>query len=151
MNWPLTPYNSRADVVRLQVERYDAKSNVKLGGFRSPLQASYMSSYTEELWYNETVGLWKTIYIYIYIYIEMIQPGKSFLKVWLLIKQGVQELWRFLSRVFGLSFSSLLLFPQHFGRCILRLSLGVCRTREPTQNFELYPLLNTRGRLFWFR
>ena len=40
------PYNSQADVVRLLAERYDAKSNVKLGGFRSLLQ---VSSHTEEL------------------------------------------------------------------------------------------------------
>ena len=45
-------------------ERYDTKSNVKLGGFRSQLQASYVSSHTEELWYNETVWLWITIYIF---------------------------------------------------------------------------------------
>ena len=42
---------------------------VKLGGFRSQLQASYVPIHTEELWYNETVYLWMTIYIYIYIYI----------------------------------------------------------------------------------
>ena len=35
--------------------RSDTKSNVKLGGFWSRLQASYVSSHTEELWYNETV------------------------------------------------------------------------------------------------
>ena len=62
-------------MVRQQVEWYDTKSNVKLGRFRSQFQASYMSSHTEELWYNETVCLWMTIYIYthththIYIYI----------------------------------------------------------------------------------
>ena len=43
------PYNFLADVVRLLAERYDTKSNVKLGGFRSQLQASYVSSPTEEL------------------------------------------------------------------------------------------------------
>ena len=32
-------------------ERYAAKSNVKLGGFRSQLEASYVSSDIEELWY----------------------------------------------------------------------------------------------------
>ena len=31
-----------------------------------------MSSYIKELWYNETVDLWMTIYIYIYIYIYII-------------------------------------------------------------------------------
>ena len=61
------PYNSRADMVRLLAELYDTKSNIKLGRFRSQLQASNMSCYTEELWYNETVCLWMTIYIYIYI------------------------------------------------------------------------------------
>ena len=43
-------------------ERYDTKSNVKLGGFRSQLQAPYVSRHTEELWYNETVCLYMTIY-----------------------------------------------------------------------------------------
>ena len=39
--------------------------DTKLGGFQSQLEASYVSSHTEELWYNETVCLWMTIYIYI--------------------------------------------------------------------------------------
>ena len=56
------PYNSQADMICLLAERYDSKSNVKLDRFRSPLQASYVSSCTEELWYNETVFLWMTIY-----------------------------------------------------------------------------------------
>ena len=50
-------------MVRLLAERSDTKSNVK---FRSQLQASYVLSHTEELWYNETVCLWMTKYIYIY-------------------------------------------------------------------------------------
>ena len=41
-------------MIRLLVERFDTKSNVKLGGFRSQPQAPYVSSRTEELWYNET-------------------------------------------------------------------------------------------------
>ena len=51
-------------MVRLLAERPDTK--VKLGGFRSQLQASYVCTHTEEFWYNETVSLWMTIYIYIY-------------------------------------------------------------------------------------
>ena len=43
------PYNSRADIVRLLAEQYDAKSNAKFDGFWSQLQVSYMSSHTEEL------------------------------------------------------------------------------------------------------
>ena len=43
-------------------EQYDTKSNVKLGGFQSLLEASYKSNHTEELLYNKTVGLWMTIY-----------------------------------------------------------------------------------------
>ena len=39
-------------------------------------------------------------------------------------------------RVFGLLSSSLLLFPQRFSRYIIRPSSGVCRTREPSPNFE---------------
>ena len=50
--------NSRADVVHFLAERYDTKSNVKLGGFRSKLQESYVSSHTEGIWFNETVCLW---------------------------------------------------------------------------------------------
>ena len=50
-------------------------------------------------------------------------------------------------RVFGLLSSSLLSFPQRFGRYVLRPSSGVYRTREPSQNFELRPLLNPRGSL----
>ena len=52
-------------MVRLLAERYDTRSKLKLGGFRSQLQASYVSSHTEKLWYNETVCLWISIYIYI--------------------------------------------------------------------------------------
>ena len=50
-------------MVRLLAERSDTKSNVKLVGFRSQLQAAYVSCQTKELWYNETVCLWMTIYI----------------------------------------------------------------------------------------
>ena len=42
-------------MVHLLAKRSDTKSNIKLGGFRSQLQASYVSSHTEELWYNKTV------------------------------------------------------------------------------------------------
>ena len=71
------PYNSWADVVRLSVDRYeyDIKSNVKLSGFRSELQASYVSSHTEELWYNETVCLWMTIYISMVVIVFVNGPG----------------------------------------------------------------------------
>ena len=65
----LISYNSLADVVRLLAEWSDTKSDVKLGGFRSQLQASCVSSNTEELWYKEAICLWIRIYIYIYIYI----------------------------------------------------------------------------------
>ena len=54
-------------MVHLLAEWYDTKSNIKLSRFRSQLQASYVSSHTEELWYNETACGWH-IYIYIYIY-----------------------------------------------------------------------------------
>ena len=48
------------------VERLDTKSSVKLSGFRLQLEASCVSSLTEELWYNETVCPWMTIYIDIF-------------------------------------------------------------------------------------
>ena len=66
----IIPYNSLAIMVHLLAEQSDTKSNVKLGEFQSRLQLSNVSSHTEELWYNETVCLWMTIYIYIYIYIR---------------------------------------------------------------------------------
>ena len=53
--------------MRQVAERYDTKSNVKLGVFWSQFQATYVSSPIEELWYNETVSLWMTMYIYIYL------------------------------------------------------------------------------------
>ena len=62
-SYEIIPYNSRADVCYRRVEWRDTTSNVKLGGFRSQLQASYVSNHTEELWYNETVCLWMTTYI----------------------------------------------------------------------------------------
>ena len=42
------PNKSQANVVRLLAERYDTKSNVKSGRFRSQLQASYVAGHTEE-------------------------------------------------------------------------------------------------------
>ena len=42
-------YNSQDDLGRLLAERYDTKSNVKLCGFRSKLETSYISSHIEEL------------------------------------------------------------------------------------------------------
>ena len=51
-------------------------------------------------------------------------------------------------RVFGLLSSSLSLYSQRFGRCVLPPSSDVsCRTREPTRNFEPRPLFNPRGSL----
>ena len=51
------PHNYRADIYRLVAEGYDTKSTLNLGGFQSQLEESYVSSHTEELWYNETVCL----------------------------------------------------------------------------------------------
>ena len=46
-------------------EWLDNMSSVKLGRFRSPLEASCMSSHTEEFWYNETVCLGITNIFYL--------------------------------------------------------------------------------------
>ena len=59
------PYNSQADEVRLLAEWYDTKSNVKLGGFRSQLQASYVSCHT--VIQRNSLSVDDNIYIYIYI------------------------------------------------------------------------------------
>ena len=56
------------------------------------------------------------------------------------------KIFLFLSlRFFGLLSSSLLLFPQRFGRYVLRPSSGICRIREPSRNFKLRPLLKPRA------
>ena len=47
-------------------------------------------------------------------------------------------------RVFGLLSSSLLLFPQRFGRYVLRHSSGVCRTWGLTRNFEPTSFIESR-------
>ena len=39
------------------------------------IETSSVSSHTEELWYNETVLLWMTIYIFIYIYWSGVARG----------------------------------------------------------------------------
>ena len=39
------------------------QADIKLAKFRSQLEASSVSSHTEELWYNERVYLWMTKYI----------------------------------------------------------------------------------------
>ena len=36
--------------------RLDSMSRVKLGGFRSKIKVSCVSSHTEELWYNESLS-----------------------------------------------------------------------------------------------
>ena len=43
-------------------KRIDIKSSVKFGWFWSQLDASCVSVHTEVLWYNETLGLWMTLY-----------------------------------------------------------------------------------------
>ena len=75
------------------------------------------------------VGTPWDIYIYIYIYFC--------LNFW------DEACWFLSLRFFGLLFSSLL-FPQRFGQYVLRPSSGVCRTWEPSRNFELRPLLKPR-------
>ena len=76
----IMPYNSRTDVVCLLAEQYDTKSNLKLGGFRSQLHASYVSSHTEELLYNETHT---HTHIYIYIYIVTIGLNKHTIYIYI--------------------------------------------------------------------
>ena len=61
----MLPYISRADVCRLIAQQYDDKSNVNLVRFQSQLEAFYMSSHTEDLWYNESLPVDDNIYKYI--------------------------------------------------------------------------------------
>ena len=65
-SFKIMPYNFWSDLCGLLAEQLDTKANVKLGGgVQSQLEASNASSYTEKLWYNETVCLWMTICEYI--------------------------------------------------------------------------------------
>ena len=84
---------------------------------------------------NTPLCLTLFVHLGIYIYIYMTKKCES----------GQIKHNGFLSlRVFGLVSSSLLLFPQRFGQYILRPSSSVYRTREPSRNFELRPLLKPR-------
>ena len=67
------------------------------------------------------------------MFLENVATG--WVENWLLNRSG----WFRSLRVFGLLSSSLLLFPQRFGRYVLRPSSGVCWTQEPSRNFELRP------------
>ena len=52
-------------MVRLLAERYDTKSNEKLGGFRSSFKAFYVSSQLKSCDTTKTVYLWMTLSHYI--------------------------------------------------------------------------------------
>ena len=43
------PYNSLADVCHLRAELKDTVSNIKLGGFGSQFEVTFVSRHTEEL------------------------------------------------------------------------------------------------------
>ena len=60
-------------MVRLLAERSDTKSNVKLGGFRSELQASYVSSHTGIV--IQRNGL--SVYIYMCVCVSVIFVFKA--------------------------------------------------------------------------
>ena len=79
-----------------------------------------------------------TVY-FLYISITSNRIKFGFLNFW------DEACWFLSLRFFGLLSSSLSLFPQRFGRYVLRPSSGVCRTREPSRNCELRPLLKPRG------
>ena len=64
-------------MVRLSAERSDSKSNVKLGGFRSQLQGSYVSNHHEELWYNETVCLWRPLHTNVQVLDAQLEPTNN--------------------------------------------------------------------------
>ena len=57
------------------------------------------------------------------------------------------ERWKSLLslRVFGLLSSSLLLFPQCFGRFVLQPSSGVCQTRETFMELRTMSFIETMG------
>ena len=57
--------------------------------------------------------------------------------------------WFFISQGFWIIFFIFIVIFKSFSRYVLRPSSDVCRTREPTRNFEPHPLLNLwRGSKF---
>ena len=92
---------------------------VKLGGFRSRLGASCMSSHTEELWYNETVCRGMTIYIYVYnFHIFLMYVLSFFLKLF----WSIYESLFYIIQMFFLSFI-LSFFLSFFHKCFLSIYL----------------------------
>ena len=69
-------------------ERSYPKSNIKLVGFLSQLQASYVSSHTEDLRYNETACVWMTVYVYIVLRVIFIR--KSVILILLSFDNGLR-------------------------------------------------------------
>ena len=84
------------------------------------------------------------IYIYIYICIKK-QSVCGWLYICIYSFVSITFLTAFIIKGFGLLSSSLLLFPQRFGRYVLRTSSDVCRTRKPIWNFELGPYYRIHG------
>ena len=85
--------NSQAAVRSLTGWEVCYWSDVKLGRFRFQLEASHMSSLTEELWYNKTVCLLMTIYIYIYIHTIYLSRVILFAVFILKIQNSIRLLW----------------------------------------------------------
>ena len=59
-------YNQRNLIymfIYIEGEPLDISSSEKLSGFRFSFEASCVTTRTEELWYNETICLWMTIYM----------------------------------------------------------------------------------------
>ena len=87
--------------------------------------------------------VWESYSLYLYINFVLLFLQVFFVRLWHQVFQSITNNLNTLT-VFGLLSSSLLFFLQRFGRYVLRTSSSVCRTWEPSQNFELRPLLNTR-------
>ena len=82
-------------------------------------------SYYAEPFHHERIP-----YIYIYIFRERERERENRINIYLCscLNFWDEGCWFLSLRVFGLLSSSLLLFPQRFGRYVLRPSSGVCRT-----------------------
>ena len=120
-----------------------------------PLIYIYIYKHNSRQWWIHTNGLalvkFKKKYCCV-IYKLFRLTTNLFIPIYLSCRNFWDKACWFLSlRVFGLLSTSLLLFSLRFGRYVLRRSSGVCRIREPSRNFELRPLLNPWGWLFWFR
>ena len=119
-------------------EQYDTESNVKLGRFRSQLQVSYVSSPTKEMWYNETVCEWMTIYIYIYIYMCVCVKCRPVIKF--VFKNLCKRIWSSIRAIIKVQEEQLSINTFFFMTAAIHSTTLAIQTTGYRNNSEFYVL-----------